>query len=325
MKAPTIVLGIVFLVLSSCSSDDSTSTETPLIDEEVEVFLEEVLDLMQNNSINRNDINWSEFRNQVRARASDAQSLTQIEPALILALQLLGDNHSSILKENGDRISASTANCESVELETVSVPENIGYLRVPFYSNGTSQENTNFAVDLQNQIREQDNAGLNGWIVDLRGNTGGNMWPMLAGVGPILGEGTVGYFIGPDNSDLSWSYNNGASVLGQNAIVRVPPVYELINPDPKVAVLLDNGVRSSGEAIAIAFIGRENTRSFGMATCGLSTANRGFPLSDGSVLLLTTDYMADRDRNLYGFPIEPEVEASNDNIIELAIDYIENQ
>ena len=31
----------------------------------------------------------------------------------------------------------------------------------------------------------------------LRGNGGGNMWPMIAGVGPLLGEGPLGYFIGP--------------------------------------------------------------------------------------------------------------------------------
>jgi len=37
-----------------------------------------------------------------------------------------------------------------------------------------------------------DRDDLIGWIVDLRGNGGGNMWPMLAGVGPVLGEGVVG-------------------------------------------------------------------------------------------------------------------------------------
>ena len=325
MKAPTIVLGLVFLVLSSCSSDDSTNTETPLIDAEVEAYLDEVLNLMQNNSINRITINWVNFRNQVKARAGDAQSITELEPALVLALELLGDNHSYIRKENGDFITASSVTCEPEEVETVSVPNNIGYIKVPFlFSTFSTEGNTNFAIDLQNQIREQDKVELDGWIVDLRGNLGGNMWPMLAGVGPILGEGVAGYFIGPDNSEQFWSYTNGASILSNSNIVIVPQAYSLINPDPKVAVLLDNGVASSGEAIAVAFVGRENTRSFGMATCGLSTAITGFNLSDGSGLGLTTDFFADRDRNLYGVPIEPDVEATNDNIIELAIDYIEN-
>jgi C-terminal processing protease CtpA/Prc len=34
-----------------------------------------------------------------------------------------------------------------------------------------------------------DQGNLAGWIVDLRNNGGGNMWPMLTGIGSILGEG----------------------------------------------------------------------------------------------------------------------------------------
>ena len=51
---------------------------------------------------------------------------------------------------------------------------------------------TDYAKTLQDSIRARDRVGLIGWIVDLRGNSGGNMWPMLAGVGPVLGEGVAG-------------------------------------------------------------------------------------------------------------------------------------
>jgi carboxyl-terminal processing protease len=51
------------------------------------------------------------------------------------------------------------------------------------------------------------------------------------------------------------------------ALVKAP--YKLVVPSPRVAVLTDTGVASSGEAIA--FRGRPNTRSFGTPTCGLST------------------------------------------------------
>src|SRR4051812_15802719 len=48
---------------------------------------------------------------------------------------------------------------------------------------------------IQQQIKELETHAPCGWIVDIRGNRGGSMWPMLAGVGPILGEGLVGEFI----------------------------------------------------------------------------------------------------------------------------------
>ena len=36
-----------------------------------------------------------------------------------------------------------------------------------------------------------------GWMVDLRGNGGGNMWPMRAGIGFALGEGVAGSSVSP--------------------------------------------------------------------------------------------------------------------------------
>ena len=82
-------------------------------------------------------------------------------------------------------------------------------------------------------------------------------------------------------------------------------VSETVPANPAVAVLVDNGVASSGEATFIAFRRRANTRSFGVATCGLSTANRGFVLSDGALLTLTVSVMADRARRCMGIASTP--------------------
>jgi len=35
-----------------------------------------------------------------------------------------------------------------------------------------------------------------GWVLDLWGKGSGNMWPMLAVAGPLLGEGQLGSFVG---------------------------------------------------------------------------------------------------------------------------------
>ncbi len=87
---------------------------------------------------------------------------------------------------------------------------------------------------------------------------------------------------------------------------RVDAPYRLLRDRPKVAVLTDNGIASSGEATFIAFKKRPNSRSFGSATCGLSTANRGFALSDGALLNLTVSVMADRTKTPYGDSVQPD-------------------
>jgi hypothetical protein len=57
---------------------------------------------------------------------------------------------------------------------------------------------TRFAVQTQELICSLDQVHPGGWIVDLRGNSGGDMWPMVAGLGPIIGDGVLGAFVAPD-------------------------------------------------------------------------------------------------------------------------------
>jgi C-terminal processing protease CtpA/Prc len=131
--------------------------------------------------------------------------------------------------------------------------------------------------------------------VDLRGNGGGNMWPMLQGLSPILGVGIPGYFVPPEGPWEPWMINRAP----------VGPL-ALTPPFRAVAVLHDSVTASSGEAVAVAFRGRQQARSFGQSTRGLSTANRSIPLGDGAVMALTVSIFADRRQNTYGGPIPPD-------------------
>lgn len=319
MKKLKLILPVFLLLVTACDRDDNEPGNLS-----VENFLNEVVDIMEKNSINRNNIDWADFRSQVLNSGMTVQSINQTDDALKLALQLLGDNHSFIRRQNGRVVSGTAVNCQQSNFPAPNLPDNVGYIRVSSFSGSENAANVAFAEDIQAQIRNRDNQDIAGWIVDLRGNTGGNMWPMLAGIGPILGEGLAGHFIDPNGGEEPWSYSNGIARLNQTNIVRVSDPYELINPGSKVAVLLDQAVISSGEAIAIAFIGRANTRRFGTASCGLSTANTPFSLPDGSSLFLTTAFMADREKNLFGGPVTPDITASGNEIIAAATDYILN-
>lgn len=127
------------------------------------------------------------------------------------------------------------------------------------------------------------------WIVDLRRHTGGNMWPALAGLRPILGPGEAGAFVDANGAVMQrWGGR-------RTRRKRVP-----------VAVLQGPLTGSTGEALIISFRGRPRTRTFGEATYGLPTANQPFSLSDGAQLLLTTAREADRTGRVYDGPIEPD-------------------
>jgi carboxyl-terminal processing protease len=307
---------ITLLVVVFGCQDDAPS---PAI-----AYLNNLVDVMEANSINRKTIDWPEFRKEVIAAAGNAHSIGETSAAIGVALTRLGDNHSFVKTASGQYITRSTLKCTDSPISPVSPPDNIGYVRISgFLGDGT--ESRTFAQTIQDQIKAKDKPDLIGWIVDLRGNRGGNMWPMLAGIGPILGTETCGYFIDPDNNTVSWAYfaDGSSRYDGYVAVSIATPPYSLFSPPGKVAVLTDNLTSSSGEAIAIAFIGKANTRSFGKSTCGLSTATSPFNLSDGSQLYLTVSFMADRFQNKFGYAVVPdESTATNLDAFQAAIDWI---
>ena len=288
-------------------------------------YLNEVTGIMQVNSINRGQIDWVDFKARVSAKAQGAQTITDTYPAISLALGLLNDHHSFfVTPSNGSVGNPSGASCGGPSVSAPAMPADIGYVRVGAFSGTDTAAARAFADSIQKQIRDADSDALGGWVVDVRGNLGGNMWPMVAGVGPVLGDGIAGYFVYPSPaSAVAWSYAAGSSSSGGQVAAQTTTVYELKRRAPKVGVLTDGLVASSGEAVVVSFRARPNTRSFGTATCGLSTSNQTFRLSDGAMLYLTTAVMADRNRTAYGQSIVPdEIVTGDAEVVQRAIAWI---
>jgi carboxyl-terminal processing protease len=304
---------ILSLIVAACGRDQATPTQPSptaptTISAVAQAHLEQLMTILQGNSIKRLTVDWQALRSEVFATANAAQTVPDTFPAIRLALTRIGDGHSSYRPANGSPvIFVATRSCAGSDgaARPASLPDTIGYVSVGSFG-GTPAEATVFADNIQNVIRAADRDDLAGWIVDIRGNGGGNMWPMIAGVGPVLGEGVLGFFISPTGATTQWEYRNGASFIGPNTAHRVDNPYRLRRERPRAAVLTDIGVASSGEATAVAFRQRPDTRSFGLATCGLSTANSPFTLSDGAILNLTVSVMADRTQARYGERIEPD-------------------
>lgn len=307
--SPTLraILAILVSVAVGCGGGGGTSTpNTPsgTLSPAARAYLTELVAVMQEHSINRQKIDWNAFRTSVVTAAGAAQTVEQTFPAIRTALELLADGHSVYRPVTGTSISVARA-CAAPNADTPALPPTVGYVRVGSFS-GSAAEASAFANALQGAIASADRDGLAGWIVDVRGNGGGNMWPMLAGVGPVLGAGRAGYFIDALGAASAWEYRDGGSWLSGVLLQAVDTPYRLRQESPRVAVLIDVGTASSGEAIVIAFQRRPDTRTFGTATCGRSAANQQYTMSDGALLFLTVAVMADRTRAPYGAQIVPD-------------------
>lgn len=270
-------------------------------------YLTQLLDIMQANSINRHTIDWPAFRQMVVGVEPNAQTIQDLYPRIRTALSLLNDHHSFYVGPDSTYIRSPPLpdRCTDSPPPAVQAPDGIGYVKVGAFS-GSGAAETGFAQRIQDAIRAADAGHLAGWIVDVRNNSGGNMWPMIAGLGPILGDGTAGAFVDPDGGISWWGYRDNASIYDGSPLVTVSSPYRLLKAEPRVAVLTNCGVVSSGEAVAIGFRARRNSRSFGTATYGLSTANDEFTLTGGGTLLLTVSTMADRTGRTYGKAVAPD-------------------
>jgi C-terminal processing protease CtpA/Prc len=306
-RCERIAVAVMILFAVGCGSGHSPIPTAPsTISPAASAYLDRLLELMQTRSLHRSTISWPEFRSEVRSSAGAAQTIPDLFVAIRTAIKLLGDGHSFYQTPTGGTIAVPTRTCVQSGAGPPTLPPTVGYVKVGAFT-GSGAASIAFADGLQTAIQNSDRDDLVGWIVDLRGNTGGNMWPMIAGLGPVLGEGTLGFFIDPvDGIEFTWEYRNGIATNGGQENARVTAPYRLRKGAPRVAVLYDNAVASSGEATAVAFRRRPNTRSFGTPTCGLSTANLAFPLSDGASLYLTVSVMVDRARTIYGDSIEPD-------------------
>ena len=179
------------------------------------------------------------------------------------------------------------------------------YLDVPAFA-GPEKAQLDYAQRLQDLIHEFEQKDIRGWIIDLRLNDGGNMWPMLAGLGPLFPDGDLGAFVDAAGNRNIWRYSDGKSSEDSTVAATTPHPYRLSRKDLPIAVLTDELTASSGEAVAIAFRGLPNAISIGQPTFGVPTGNALHALSDGAMINLCGVIDADRTGRTYDSKIPPD-------------------
>ena len=294
------------LLLTNCdtSSDDFVNPS----DSEV---LSAVLEIAEDNSVNRQDINWPDTRQAVQSSFTNEG----YEAAIRTLLRALGDNHSFYNTVNGSAYTERTNSCTTQGYDLSALPNDIAYLRVNsflFNANGTAP--ANFAGDMQNTLRIQERTNPKGWVIDLSLTSGGNMYPLIGGLGPFFSDIVLGHFIDPLQNEAPWGYEVGSVFHSSPRITALQINNPLVLDDPevKVVIVTDQATASSGEAVALSFKGRPNTLFLGRPTCGLSTGTRVFGLPNGDQFILAVADMADRDKNVYGGIIQPDEQIGSD-------------
>jgi carboxyl-terminal processing protease len=300
-------------------------------------YLDEAIDIIRANALYRDSVDWQRLRADAHTwiRGSSATTYSAY-PAIRHVLRSLGDNHSFLQLSDSlqqlERRHAGTPGRTDPGAHA-QPPSPYGSrmqpegrvidargARIGFVFMPQGRRDDAFATRFAAMVDTIGRANVCGWIVDLRGNGGGDMWPMLAGIGSLLGEGEVGGWVHANGRSERHFYRDGRSIARDTtgaehvrSAAAAPPAP--VSRDVPVAVLLDRGTASSGEVLAIAFRGRPNTRLFGEPSFGATTATRGFQLPDGANLVIAIATLSDAQGRTYSRNVTPDEHVASGTVM----------
>lgn len=276
----------------------------------VGAYVDKALDLLQQHSVESAGADWPALRAEAHLATADAQTPADTHAAIRQVIAALGNPHTFL--STPGRVRPQPA------LPSGQLVGSVAHLLLP----STASENrSNYVTAGLRVMRGLIAQRPSGWVVDLRANGGGDMYPMLTVVAPLLGEGKAGAFTTPDGAVTEWGIRSRHVYLGRRRTFFFRRVPRAVNRP--VALLTSAKTASSGEAVLVSFIGASNARSFGQPTKGYATANRSFPLPDGARLVITAAFMSDRTGRAYGnAPIAPHTLVDGADALDAAIEWL---
>lgn len=273
-----------------------------------------ILDLIHTHSFFRDDVDWNELYDRAAEIESDSEIVDYLQFSVLSRLRSAGDNHSFLRNMDGlVNIATPTVGGQPPFYPTGEILEGFGYLHLPGTNMFTTEYQNDYArigAELRNGFHE---AGVCGWIIDLREMSGGSVSPLLSVLYPFLPDGKIAGFLDAYENEI-WIEKNGQEITPVaylREINDVPWPEELADPAIPVAVLTGPRNGSAGEFVQLALMSRENLLTFGLATAGYTTGNIGILLYNSHHFALASTAELDVDGNIYTGKIEPDVEDFN--------------
>ena len=286
--------------------------------------VDSVYTFIKYNSILRKTVDWTQIDKTFKEQIETAKSLKDTMICFVTVLEKLNDVHSQIFLNNelfanypqfDDTTLAwlkpinDKANSLTNQIQTKIIAGKIGYIRVPSFQVYDTKQINNFAQSLADSIFRLSKNARKGFIIDLRLNGGGNIYPMLSGLSQFLGNQTIAYETDVNDSIIrTWEIKNGNFVIGgyQTTNITVKPFKKsTLTP---IVILVGPITKSAGSMTAIAFKERPNTVFIGEPTAdGYTTSNNYFQFAPNLTLNFATNYVTDRSMKIYKTFVTPDI------------------
>lgn len=282
-------ISLIFLLFSSTSALASVS-------------LEQVLRLTKNYGYRSSQVDWPKTEREARlVYASQGE-----DAAINTVLAALGDPHTRYdpLNQTEGMPKFPSTQTSAPIAELFSHLSDYPLLQINRWSGSNANQAASLVRSTLEQARSVESCGI---ILDFTQNSGGNMWPMLVGLAPLLTDGKLGSFKTAagkvkliEKRDGQIMFDGAAHAL--NASVQSA---NLTNPS-YIAILIGPESASSGEITPLMFYGQPNVRFFGKQSAGFTSANTVYSLPNGGQLVLTTSMSLNRNDEAFTSGIAPD-------------------
>ncbi len=302
-----------FLLFYSSSFAQSFKSDS------IRSFVDKSIELIRSNAVDTSNI--KSIQNTLYNKAKDLKTVSEAAPLYTEVFKLLKDHHGGLKykgKTYGWNQPSSSSNIylkSKLNSEKAVVSQIInrttGYIRIPGNNDFAFKKVDSIANDIVSHINEVNSEKIKAWIIDLRINTGGNMYPVLLGLSDFIGNNNIvfgGFRNAKGESSGKWEIKDGKMLIDGIELLRQTHLKNPIRKDIPIVILTSCYTASAGEMTALSLIGRQNTYIIGEPTAAFTTAVQGFKINNVAGLNLSTDYVVDRNSKIYKSNITPDYE-----------------
>lgn len=237
-----------------------------------------------------------------KAGLKAGQIITKVDGKDISGMQL-SDVTSLIMGPSGTKVTLTifdpvSGSTDDVELKRSKIAiKNVEWSQIP----GTkiadirlSAFSQGVSIDLQKALKEIENQGMEGIILDLRNNPGGLLDEAVSVASQFLPSGNVLISRDARGNDTPFPVRKGTPTT------NLPLV-----------VLVNNGTASAAEIVTAALQESKRATVIGEKTFGTGTVLNQFLLSDGSAIFLATEeWLTPSGKTIWHEGIEPGIEVT---------------
>lgn len=310
----THLLLIITILSLSCKKKTNWNSED---------FFEQAFELIKEESIKSNEINWNELKDAVKDSIKQFDSNEKVYDAIDYTLKLIDDGHSVFFPANTpNRLTVDSLSLPCLTSRIIN--KEIAYLKLTgFFSNDSLSRK--YALSIRKRLLELDhNTNLSGWIIDLREHNGGKLTTECLGLSPLFKNPLIGISVNNKNCYKEIICKDNYFHFSNIKMDSLLYDSHLKNRNIKIAVLVSEETASAGEFLALAFKFQNNTKVFGKKTSGKTSHLRFFSFKSDAKLLLAVENFCDIHKNIISSGITPNVECTPEESLPKGIKWIKN-